>query len=774
MKEKYFSPAPFWFWNGKLNKAEIERQIDEMHAQSVHSFVIHARTGLETTYFSEAWFDCVSAALARAKMLGMQVWLYDEENFPSGYGGGKVLERNPALFGKHLKIACTDKKEHGKNVISSVEAQNGGYYTFTCHRTLWKPAYTESLYIDVLNKQTALLFTEIIHKEYYKRFKQYFGSVIKGFFTDEPGFYNNIHFDPNTRDDDTVVWTDDFAEAFIADNGYDIRQFLPHVFRNINGRSAQYRYDFFEEAGKLYRERFLLPIKKACNDMGVKLIGHLHMEDYMHFQIGTQGNFMKAVACLDFAGLDKIDANNEKITEKVVSSVAHNCGKNFVMSESFALSGWKLDFSEMRRIADYQFVRGVNFLVPHAFYYSIDGFRKFESPPSQFVQNPYWKYYGRFADYISRTCNLLQEGEPLSEVAVYYPHEQAVARYTPDDFSACINFDKKIQAVAMGLLDKQIDFDFVDRETLLSGLVGKKMLIVPYLDKADDKVAAALGKIEIPVLMLDCKLVEFKQKKNFLYIDEPWLLKSYTYAFNADNLAVFVRERLLTDVRLKFTDEGIKYIKRKGVRTLYYFVNEQPYYKENVIIFNENSCPLKYNAYSDAFTATDSSVKNGMCEVAVNFAPYESCFFIFGNEEIACERLYPSSYKTVLKVRAERMTVDGKETKDVGFWNEKGFDKFSGSGQYVFGFAAEKGKYHVVFSLGRVYSTAEFTLNGKHIGTEIFAPHELACDCELLEHNTLTVTVCNTLSNRFEDDSALSGIEGFLKVTITDASEKEN
>ena len=40
------SQAPFWFWNDRLTKAGISRQLDDFAAHGVYGFVIHPRAGL--------------------------------------------------------------------------------------------------------------------------------------------------------------------------------------------------------------------------------------------------------------------------------------------------------------------------------------------------------------------------------------------------------------------------------------------------------------------------------------------------------------------------------------------------------------------------------------------------------------------------------------------------------------------------------------------------------------------------------------------------------
>ena len=37
---------PFWFWNGKMEKNEIRRQINEMDDKGISGFLFHTQQGL--------------------------------------------------------------------------------------------------------------------------------------------------------------------------------------------------------------------------------------------------------------------------------------------------------------------------------------------------------------------------------------------------------------------------------------------------------------------------------------------------------------------------------------------------------------------------------------------------------------------------------------------------------------------------------------------------------------------------------------------------------
>jgi len=95
--------VPLWFWNARLDEAELRRQIAWMKEQHLTGFFMHARHGLQTPYLSEDWWRCVRAAVETAAELGLEAHLYDEENWPSGTAGGRVTRENPALRGAYLQ-----------------------------------------------------------------------------------------------------------------------------------------------------------------------------------------------------------------------------------------------------------------------------------------------------------------------------------------------------------------------------------------------------------------------------------------------------------------------------------------------------------------------------------------------------------------------------------------------------------------------------------------------------------------------------------------------
>ena len=91
-----YSAAPFWFLNGDLDDNELKRQLSEMKEKGVDKVILHSRKGCEVEYLSEKWFEKIGVILNECEKLGLTVLIYDEDNWPSGYAGGKVTGENPA------------------------------------------------------------------------------------------------------------------------------------------------------------------------------------------------------------------------------------------------------------------------------------------------------------------------------------------------------------------------------------------------------------------------------------------------------------------------------------------------------------------------------------------------------------------------------------------------------------------------------------------------------------------------------------------------------
>ena len=109
--ERRYAAVPFWFWNGKQNKTQITSQLEKAAAGGLRGMAIHARVGNQTEYMSEEWLDLYRHACAEAKRLGLEIWLYDDEDFPSGLVGHRLPRKGAEYCQRSLEFTCCTLSE---------------------------------------------------------------------------------------------------------------------------------------------------------------------------------------------------------------------------------------------------------------------------------------------------------------------------------------------------------------------------------------------------------------------------------------------------------------------------------------------------------------------------------------------------------------------------------------------------------------------------------------------------------------------------------------
>ena len=85
-----YSTGPLWTWNDLLTEEQIVSTLQDLASQHVRQVWVHPQPGLMTSYLSDDWFRLWKAALEEAKRLDMNIWMYDENSYPSGFAGGYV------------------------------------------------------------------------------------------------------------------------------------------------------------------------------------------------------------------------------------------------------------------------------------------------------------------------------------------------------------------------------------------------------------------------------------------------------------------------------------------------------------------------------------------------------------------------------------------------------------------------------------------------------------------------------------------------------------
>ena len=360
---------PFWSWNDKLEEDELRRQIRNMHDIGMNGFFMHARGGLETEYMSDDWYRAINVCIDEAKKLGMEAWSYDENGWPSGFAGGKLLD-DPENFARFLRYQTQDTYPEGEplavyvlenNVSRRVSAPVDGattYHVITVGH--------DRSYVDVLNKSVIRQFIDVTHEEYKKKIAAAdFGTSMPGFFTDEPQHYRAA-----------TPWSQVIPDAFLAEYGYDLCEHLLKLFVDCEG-FREFRFDYRKLVAKLYIESFVKQIYDWCEENGCQLTGHTIEESTISGQLHCCSGVMQFYQYEHIPGIDYLSRPLKKdAMAKQLGSVCAQTGRKKALTETFAMCGWDVTPKELKNIADMQYAGGVNLMCHHLYAYSMRGQRK--------------------------------------------------------------------------------------------------------------------------------------------------------------------------------------------------------------------------------------------------------------------------------------------------------------------------------------------------------------------------------------------------------------
>jgi len=93
-----YRSAPLWDWNDSITEEGIAFQMNEFKKAGIGGVFVHPRPGLITEYLSDNWNQLFDFTVKTARELGMHVWIYDENSYPSGFAGGHVPAEMPDSY----------------------------------------------------------------------------------------------------------------------------------------------------------------------------------------------------------------------------------------------------------------------------------------------------------------------------------------------------------------------------------------------------------------------------------------------------------------------------------------------------------------------------------------------------------------------------------------------------------------------------------------------------------------------------------------------------
>lgn len=453
--EKY-RPLPFWSWNDKLEIEELKSQINWMKEQGFGGYFMHARGGLLTEYLGQDWFDCIKACCDEGEKLGMESWAYDENGWPSGFVGGKLLEdeynRDRYLtfnIGEYDAKAMVSYNIDGEKLIRVNEGGEGSFLN------IYENIATSTA--DILNPKVVQKFIDATHEQYKKQLGEDFSKKLKGFFTDEPQYYRWGH-----------PYTQVLPEYFLNKYNEDILDNLGLMFVEKEGYRA-FRYKYWLAMQDLMLNGFAKMTYDWCDKNGIKLTGHYIEESTLAYQLCCCGGIMPFYEYEHIPGIDKLGRSiGAPMSAKQVSSVAKQLGKNKVLTETFAMCGWDVTPAELKTVAEMQYVNGVNLMCQHLIPYSEHGQRK-RDYPAHFSHASAWARddFKPFNDYFAKLGYMLGESDEIVNVGLFNPIRSLYFDYKRNEFGKVdYEIDDLFQEKCLELSKANLPYHILD-ETIM-------------------------------------------------------------------------------------------------------------------------------------------------------------------------------------------------------------------------------------------------------------------------------------------------------------------
>lgn len=821
---------PFYWLHGD-HYDTIPKEIRRIYDSGCRAFCVESRPHKE--FVGEGWWRDMDLILSEAKKLGMEVWILDDDHFPTGHAVGHIEKYHPELARwdlseRHLDVVGpadrallmtqetethrllgiyaykrTGEKElcSPEEVLDFTDKVKDGFCEITLPEGVWRVFFlyrtrdlaTKQDYIDMLDPTSVRVLIDAVYEPHYDHYKDYFGTVIKGFFSDEPQLGNWWHDDGRHAVDPGFYegrlgmfgmdypWHPTVLEEMQAQLGFDPMPWLAALWTDLGEVTSKLRLAYMDAVTRIRRDSFTRQLGDWCSEHGVEYIGHVIEDMNAHKRTGGgTGHFFRALDGQHMSGMDivlhqlmpglsdhihtaSLYGNNvdpeffDYTLGKMTSSLAHigTEMKGRAMCEMFGAFGWAEGAGEMKWILDHLLVRGMNYFVPHAFSPS------FPDPdcPPHFGANdmdPQFEAFGKLMRYGNKAAHLLSGGRHVADAAILYDAEfEWMNGDTPIQF---------MQVPAKLLYDANIDFDILPIDCILgaedarlfpaeteNGLlkVGEetyRVLIIPEAPIIPENLKRrldALREAGVTVLRIgeDCKTEELLSRLN----------ESFT-----PDVEIFGQKKFLRVCHYA-----------EGGNDIYMFVNESTALKADCTV-RLNGAQSSKGVCLDLLNDTVYRVMLQNGEMPLVLEPNQSCIFVFGEgnaEGIGEKKNWKPAAKAPFTFRME--IADAEALADYTLLQESvsaealfsvtALDQmpaFSGRIRYTAKFdAADAPKAEALaLDLGKVGGVTHLYLNGEDLGIRVTRPYIYDLTGKVKNgENRLVIEVSNTLANKIRD-----------------------
>ena len=836
---------PF-LWQRGEDEAIIREEMARIDASGIKAVCVEARP--HPDFLGPRWWRDIDIIMEEAKARGMRVWMLDDDHFPTGHAAGKNADAAPALRRLFLKehhldaigpqdqtsipiqpwfldfrrpapsegtllAAVAARRDAADDTLTGEfvdltsrvqddvlywDVPEGHWRIFLLIASPTAGSDRHQDYINPLVPESVRVLIDVVYEAFYERYGDDFGRTFAGFFSDEPGFYNDKEvFDYRSKLGKAGValpWREDLLAQLETAFGGEVRLYLPLLWQDGGERTRAVRYTYMDVVSKLYAEHFTQQIGDWCRAHQVEYIGHVLEDNGVHTRLGCgAGHYFRALWGQDMAGLDVVlwqlvpgfdegtfaGATGEVDGEffhyglaKMGSSLAHIDAKKKgrAMCELFGAYGWREGLKLMKWMTDHLLVRGVNAFVPHAF--SQAEFPDRDCPPHMYARgkNPQYRYYRVLNQYTNRVSHLLSGGQHVASAAVLY---HAEAEWSAREaWAGWMPFHKPVRV----LMQSQIDCDVLPGDVLIEAATvseGKlvvagesyRCLIVPYSEALPSRLLSRLADLAdrgLPLLFVDRLPAHVTETPESVLdrLSEHRQVRCVPLP----ELANLVKEMGLHEIEVQGELPYLHYYHTRSAELdAYMFVNEHPYRcVQTTADLPTNGQALLYDALANQVYRSGGTEREGRTSVSLQLEPYESIFVLTGQgiDRLAAEDRHPTHTQPLNEWTIEgpwtvtTATAEGypsfeafRELGELADMSQPGLlPRFSGTFCYETSFEWSGSQETIAIDLGQVYETAEVWVNGRSAGVCICPPYRLEIGGLVSPGaNKLAIEVTNTL-----------------------------
>ncbi len=432
---------------------------------------------------SEQNWQTLVAAVKACHDLGLVVWIYDEQGYPSGAAGGLVLQQHPEYEAQELAYDATRDDPFVVRAAYEFSHASNNYYA-------------ARRYINLIDDRAVRSFVQQTHQQYWTRLEPFFGNTIQAAFTDEPSLIAvNIGqipedarkrvpvvdpVDPSVPALPRVPWCYDLADRYQQHYGQDLLGQRRSLFMGDGEEDRRVRRQFWALVSELIAERYFGTLESWCDAHHIASSGHSLWEEAVLHHVPLEGNGLAVLSRMQIPGLDLLNSDPEAVihsgwlTAALPASAAQLHGRRRVMTEvsdfSQKMGGQgPVGLAEMQATAAWQATWGVT---EFTLYYGM----------SDRSQDDYRAY----CDFVGRLNAVLRNAQRVTDVLLYYPIYDLWAEYLPVAQPLQLGSQSPTARQLVGSLMRlgqmlqraQVPFTLVDHDHLASATVDEAGALV--------------------------------------------------------------------------------------------------------------------------------------------------------------------------------------------------------------------------------------------------------------------------------------------------------